>query len=171
MKKPYTPQPGTISYRAVEFFKSKPEGFTATSADLADALGLTDNNVRPYLKSVIESGILRTFQDPTSKVRKAVWSLGDGVPLPTPPVPDDEFDTNPPVRKIIPAAGTEMPATNGVQSVFDLAAKTPKKPAGLRLAYFNDGALMIDNGRAEAVELTPEEAVEVFKFLARIEPN
>lgn len=171
LKKPYQPQPGTIAHRVIEFLKSKPAGSTISSGELAEFIEIDKvSSLMAFLKTPVSHGLLN-FESAKGTKGGGKWSLGDGIPPAAPaPIEGEETDPAPPVVKLVPAAKTKLPVTSAVPSVFDLA-RQPKKHEGLRLAYFNDGSLTIDNRRSPAIEFTPAESIELFKFLARIEPN
>lgn len=93
MNSTYTPQPGTITARAVAHLKKQPPGTVLTSAQLAEALHLDDSKtIYPSMVTAVRHGIVH--QDYKADDRRILlWSLGNGKSIDL--IEDDEDDSGP----------------------------------------------------------------------------
>jgi hypothetical protein len=144
---PYESQPGTIPHRVIEHLRSLPEGTELSLTDAALAMGWENaRGLKSWLVPAVEGGAL-AFR--IGGARMTFVRLGDGKNL-------YEREDDKTVAHI--------PAT-AVSSIFAFAEQ--RKAAPFSTAEHSDGRLTIQrNGRVIA-ELTPEEALQHMKFLAR----
>lgn len=106
MSSTYTPQPGTIPAKVIEYLKGQPEGHEAAAVEICEAIGQDTINLTPFLTTPEKHGLLKRSRKEGS--RAAFWSLGDGKPV-APPVDDEEEpDNHPVVQRVLPASA---PAT------------------------------------------------------------
>lgn len=85
----YTPQPGTIPYRVIEFLKQQPPGSEFSSAALAEAIGHEGASLSLYLLVARDCGAVKSEkrQPLTGGQRTHYWRLGEGERLPKPSKP------------------------------------------------------------------------------------
>lgn len=107
MSAPYTPQPGTIPAKVVAYLQSKPKGFTATTAEICEAIGQDSTiNLPAFVQAAEKNGALKRHREPG--IRFVFWSLGDGTPVVQTADEDNEPDRLPVVQRVLPASA---PAT------------------------------------------------------------
>lgn len=88
----YDPPPGTIPAKIIAHLRSLPAGTKLRHAELVESLGLElgpNSSLHNYLVAAIKHGALVQERD-QDDLRRVVWSLGDGVPLPA--QKDDDHD-------------------------------------------------------------------------------
>lgn len=174
----YTPQPGTIPHRVIEFLKQQPRGVEFSSAHLAEAIGHDGASIAIYLAAALEHGVLKGEKrvPPLGGQKTYFWSLGDGTPLPKPDdyVPDEPLK---PRNASMPAAPAPAPAappaaadTVVKRKEPDSAAPepVPPSPAGSAVfGWFSDGSMTIRNSGQE-MALSPAATHDLVKFIDRV---
>lgn len=95
----YTPQPGTVPYRALAYLKALPEGVQPPSTvELAEALGVDPAVVTATLPAALRDGQVQRHPFTTAAGRASYrWTAVAGQPAPAAEVDDD-----PPRRKLVP---------------------------------------------------------------------
>jgi len=166
----YTPQPGTIAYKAINFLRLMPRSKSYSSAELAENIGCSGSDIAASLKTPRRHGIIKA-----EKVDGLIfWSMGDGIP-PAEVVDDaDAEDTQP----LHPAPGIP----NVASSVFALgdrakpADEKPEQRAGPAVVVrsvvsrpalfgmFSDGTMTISKNN-DVVELNAAEVKEMRAFM------
>lgn len=87
----YQPQPGTIAARVLNWLRLQPRDYCASSAVLAEELGVLPGNIQPSLVAAVRQGAVAM-----EKVDGLLyWSLGDGTPLPRPLDQQDDEPLHP----------------------------------------------------------------------------
>lgn len=97
----YTPQPGTIPYRAIAILQREP-GAELPAAPICEELGTDTNIFATCMRPAREAGLVHTRKEG----RLLYWRLGDGTPDLAPrPRDEDSLQgvwTAPPAEKIDP---------------------------------------------------------------------
>jgi len=175
----YTPQPGTIPYRVIEYLKIQPRGLEFSSAALAEAIGHDGAGLRSCLAIPLEHGALKADKrvPPLGGKATLFWSLGDGTPLPKP----DDYEPDQPLSKpptMAAAPQASKPAADTVIKRKKPAAKTPAQVPKLAPApeapqqrwtfgWFSDGSLVIRRPGAEDIQLSTEDTTDLVNFVIR----
>ena len=173
----YTPQPGTLPHKAIEYLKLLPPGASASSSELAEVLEADTGNLATYLMPAVKAGALKRFHKPGNK-RLWHYAVGNGAPV---EAGDDQADDD--RKPLSKPAPTPDPV---IASPFRLgerlgakpdeteqkAAKPKQEPAkpeqAARFGVFSDGTMTIERGAA-FVSLTAEEANRLADFvIARV---
>lgn len=96
----YTPQPGTIAAKVIEYLRTQPPGTVIASAPLLEAIGHSDISagLKPFVERAVAEGLIQIEKRPGDRL--AYWRLGDGVPLAQPADDDDQVDQPQTVVKI-----------------------------------------------------------------------
>lgn len=79
MSKSYTPEPGTVPAKAVEYFDLNPEAEVATK-DLVGLLGIPIKNISGALAKAVQAGLLAVRR----QGRSCCYRKGNGVPMERP---------------------------------------------------------------------------------------
>lgn len=175
----YTPQPGTIPHRVIEFLKSQPHGLEFSTAALAEAIGHEGSGLHACLATPLEHGAVKADKrvPPLGGKATLFWSLGDGTP---PPKPED-YEPDQPLHKRTNAATpkTGKPAAETVikrkaPTAKAAPAKAPKlEPAQAAtnqrevFGWFSDGSLLIRSPGAGDIHLSPEITTDLVNFVIR----
>lgn len=172
----YEPIPGSYPAKAIAHLRSLPPGTWVPSAVLAEAIGLDDGKVQPYLMTAVKGGALikRRCKD---NVQLGEWSLGDGVPDPGPPpdepleptekpqrpVPTSAFD----VERIVARAKASSTSEPEVERRFKRAGTStvPEFRAGL----FTDGTLVIE-AQGQRMVLVADHVAQLRQLVAWSKP-
>ena len=140
--KPYEPQPGSYSAKALEHLQTLAPGTWVSGADLAAAVGL-DGSLSPYVGAAIKNGALKSRQMRSDR-RLTEYSVGDNKPIPKAHdyVPDEPLAPVPQVSRTTPT------------SVFDalkVGELTPSVPPvkhasvqPFRAGLFTDDTLVLE---------------------------
>ena len=99
MSSAYTPQPGTISAKVIEYLKGLPEGHEAASAEIGEAIGQELMNLTPFLSTPEKHGLLKRSRK--EGLCTVFWSLGDGKPVAAPVDEEEEPDNHPVVQRVL----------------------------------------------------------------------
>lgn len=96
----YTPQPGTIAAKVIEYLRTQPPGTVIASAPLLEAIGHSElrGGLRPFMEASIEAGLVQAEKRPDDRL--VYWRVGDGVPVVRPADDDDQVDQPEAVVKI-----------------------------------------------------------------------
>lgn len=79
----YTPQPGTIPARVIEYLKTQPVGFTASSAEISEAIGQDSAlNLAAFVSTAERHGALHRHRKPGTRI--VFWGLSAAAPATTP---------------------------------------------------------------------------------------
>lgn len=173
---PYSPQPGTLSFRAVEHLKSLGADVEPSTAELADALDTSINGLPTSLEYALKHGVLIARKDG----RVLRWSLGRaGAPLPA----SDDEDDDPPRQIVVPADANPLgdmrwmlpfsaqTSVNGVKPARAKSVETAKtEPQPMRIALWSDGTLEIRrDSLADLVLFSRDEARAIVDYLNAID--
>lgn len=172
----YEPIPGSYPAKAIDYLRSLPPGTWVAGAVLAEAIGLDDGRVQPYMVTAIKGGALVTRRCHGNS-RLAEWSLGDGVPDPGPPpdepleptekpqrpVPTSAFD----VERIVVSAKASSTSEPEVERRFKRAntSTVPEFRAGL----FTDGTLVIE-AQGQRMVLVADHVAQLRQLVAWSKP-
>ena len=174
----YTPQPGTIPHRVIEFLKQQPPGMEFSTYALADAIGHAGASLSMYLSTALEHGALKSEKrvPPLGGQKTSFWSLGDGTPLPKPVdyEPDEPLPQRNPSK---PAAAALAPAAQPSAADTVVKRKEPAKPSKVQavatlnravFGWFSDGCLVIRQQGAADLQLSQEETDDLVKFIRQV---
>lgn len=95
----YTPQPGTIAAKVIEYLRTQPPGTVIATAPLLEAIGHSELRfgLRPFMEASIEAGLVQAEKRPDDRL--VYWRVGDGVPVVRPADDDDQSaDSRPAAR-------------------------------------------------------------------------
>lgn len=170
----YTPQPGTIPYRVIEFLKQQPPGTEFSSAALAEAIGHEGASLSLYLSVARDCGAVKSEkrQPLTGGQQTYYWRLGEGESLPKPPdyEPDEPLTPRNPARPLssilAPAAADAV-----VKRKEPAAPSKPQAVANLNRAvfgWFTDGSLVIRQPGAADIQLSQEDTDDLVKFIRQV---
>ncbi len=177
MSKTYTPQPGTIPYRAVQYLQRLQPGADIANGPLADELDVSTNTLISCLATAVHHGVIKRDR----REGLIYWSLGDGTPLPAAPDAEDDQDMK---SKIIitPAAVAAMAKANDklAKRLEKAVAVGPTKDAQVVniqieldlpppepvFGAFSDGSLSIKHGDS-FVSLGEKHARALQEFMNR----
>lgn len=160
----YSPPAGTIPHKVIEFLRSKPAGFEASTAELAEAIGQENLSLSPYLVAAREHGVLKTDKrSPTPGAQHTLfWSLGGEFITAKPADPQPKKVQKPIVIHTIP---TRIPTAKPA------AVAKPERPATQQkqpiFGWFSDGSMVIRQPGAEDVTLSPAAAADLKSFISR----
>lgn len=159
MTKPYTPQPGTIPHRVIQYLQRLEPGKGIANAPLADELDISANSITACMQPALHHGLVKR-----ERIDGIIhWKIGDGTPLPAEPDAEDDPEMKSKIV-ITPAAAAAKAASNdnlakrlekairhetrceadptaiGIQIQLDLPDPEPVFGA------FSDGSLSIEQG-------------------------
>lgn len=73
----YTPQPGTVAFRAIAHLETLPRGAELMTSALAEAIGCDGKNIVPSLEAALASGLVFRRQRDNHLRSPMWWSLVD----------------------------------------------------------------------------------------------
>lgn len=86
MTKPYTPQPGTIPFRVIQYLQRLAPGTGIANAPLADELDIVANSITACMQPALHHGLVKR-----ERIDGIIhWKLGDGTPAPAAPDADED---------------------------------------------------------------------------------
>lgn len=174
----YTPQPGTIPAKAIEWLRAQPPGAEVSSAELAEAIGADTSSIIPCLVTPRQHGIVKSSHRPGNK-RLLYWSLGDGTLMEKPHdyVPDEPLHDTAQKKPQTKLAGEFKALRDAMdaEAAAPAAEPAPKKKAEPKkkivrdvvFAAYSDGTMLIDVGYS-TVRLNADEADQLIDFVLRI---
>jgi hypothetical protein len=96
----YTPQPGTLPARALEWFRAQPPGAMVATAVLAEFLGVDQMQIHGSLQYPRDQGAFVSEK----REGRVYWGLGTGAPAAS----DEDEDTDTPPTKTTRAADGDL---------------------------------------------------------------
>lgn len=161
----YTPQPGTIPHRVIEFLKQHPHGAEFSGAEIADAIGHDGAALTVYLSNPVDRGALKVDKrvPPHGGHKVNYYSLGDGIPLPK---ADDDVDEplHKPLSAPALAPAEEIPARSKPANPHQAAQTLSRAVFG----WFSDGSLVIRQSGAADIQLSQEDTDDLVKFIRQV---
>lgn len=156
-----TYNPRGLAAAALDHLRSLPPGSVVSSATLADAIGVSPpSQLSSILGYPVAHGLIIKTKDPENQNRNR-WALGDGTP-PSAAAEEDEFDTDPPVHRVVPMHDWRAQLSAAMAKKRDRAA--PASARQLRIALFSDGALVIHRGE-EVLSFDQAETRQICQYL------
>lgn len=156
MSATYTPQPGTIPFRAIEALKLMEVGSEVPTAVMLELLGHPKDwaGLTTCLSPAVEAGLISRRMEG----RRIYWSLGDGKPLaPYEVDPSDATDE--------PAAEPDAKATTAACDPLPTPDDDGEGTAiGCEFAITSTGRLLIDCG-GKSLALSKEQADHLMAYL------
>lgn len=179
--RPYTPQPGTIPAKFIEYLKAQPPGQAVSTAVVLDAIGQPElKSIRTYMLSAIGAGVVHCERQVGE--RGLMWSLGAGL---SPAAGDtglrDDHDEDtdlaapPPVPNLAASSVFALAQATAVdvaeRKVVDEITPATSAPASaaseFRCALFSDGQFLIQSGTIKAL-LSVDHTRKLLHYLDRI---
>lgn len=155
MSTTYTPQPGTISFRAIEALKLMEVGAEVPTVVMLELLGQPKDwaGLTTCLSPAVDAGLISR----RTEGRRIYWSLGDGKPLaPYEVEPSDATDE--------PAAAAQAPATTVCAEQLPPPEEDAGEDLGCEFAITSTGRLLIDCG-GKSLALSKEQADHLMAYL------
>lgn len=156
MTKPYTPQPGTIPHRVIEYLRRAAPGTSIATAPLADELDVSSSSILPCMGPAIRDGLVKR-----ERVDGIIhWSLGDGTPPPAAPDAEDDHEMKSKIVLTPAAVAKAAEANDKLAKRLEKAIESGPKPGDIVLiprqvdlappepvfGAFSDGSLSIEQG-------------------------
>lgn len=144
MSTTYTPQPGTISFRAIEALKLMEVGAEVPTVVMLELLGQPKDwaGLTTCLSPAVDAGLISR----RTEGRRIYWSLGDGEPLSG----SYEIEATTPTDE--PAAAAQYPATTVRADQLPPPAEEAGEDIGCEFAITSTGRLLIDcDGKSVAL--------------------
>ncbi len=154
MSTTYTPQPGTISFRAIEALKLMEVGAEVPTVVMLELLGQPKDwaGLTTCLSPAVDAGLISR----RTEGRRIYWSLGDGEPL------SGSYEIEAPTPTDEPAAAAaQYPATT-VQ--LPPPAEEAGEDIGCEFAITSTGRLLIDCA-GKNVALSKHQAEHLMAYL------
>ncbi|MGE0110016.1 hypothetical protein [Aquabacterium sp.] len=156
MSTTYTPQPGTISFRAIEALKLMEVGAEVPTVVMLELLGQPKDwaGLTTCLSPAVDAGLISR----RTEGRRIYWSLGDGEPLSgsyeiEAPTPTDEAE-----------AAAQVPATTAHADQLPPTAEEAGEDLGCEFAITSTGRLLIDCD-GKSVALSKHQADHLMTYL------
>ena len=155
MSTTYTPQPGTISFRAIEALKLMEVGAEVPTVVMLELLGQPKDwaGLTTCLSPAVDAGLISR----RTEGRRIYWSLGDGEPLSG----SDEIEAPTPTDE--PAAA-QYPATTVRADQLPPPAEEAGEDIGCEFAITSTGRLLIDCD-GKSVALSKHQAENLMAYL------
>lgn len=115
----YKPTPGSKTAQALEHLQAQPGGTKLTCADFVATFGWDSSNVKNYLKSLLDHGIVVAEQ--VGDTRKQCYQLPVAGKPPADAFEADERRGGQPLQRIVPATQAPKPSARSPASVFHQA--------------------------------------------------
>ncbi|OWQ92012.1 hypothetical protein CDN99_06550 [Roseateles aquatilis] len=188
----YTPQPGTIPFRALAYLRTQPLGKKYSTGELAEAIDVDPLSMGPCLMTAVTAGLISRTKAPGQRWRQ--WSLGTGAPAAAPAPAADadaedpaDFTPNAP-RATAPSANeaalqawpaqppapapepppAEAPAPIAVPPAAPKPRAARQAEPTFACALWSDGRLQLTRGNAVLAQLTADETRALLHYLDRI---
>jgi len=156
MSTTYTPQPGTISFRAIEALKLMEVGAEVPTVVMLELLGQPKDwaGLTTCLSPAVDAGLISR----RTEGRRIYWSLGDGEPLSG----SYEIEATTPTDE--PAAAAQVPATTVRADQLPRPAEEAGEDIGCEFAITSTGRLLIDCD-GKSVALSKHQAEHLMAYL------
>lgn len=144
MSATYTPQPGTIPFRAIEALKLMEVGAEVQTVVMLELLGQPKDwaGLTTCLSPAVDAGLISR----RTEGRRIYWSLGDGQPLSG----SYEIEATTPTDE--PAASAQAPATTVRADQLPPPEEDAGEDIGCEFAITSTGRLLIDcDGKSVAL--------------------
>ena len=151
----YHPHPSTVAHRALLHLAQQPDGTRLPASVLADALGVAAKDIRGYMQTSLDRGLVEQEAGPDGIKRWYIASLTVAVYYRN--LPENADTAQPPDPPSTP------PAARKPRQVDAAAAPTTPFSAAL----WTDGRLMIHQG-GQQMELGVEEVRVLVGYLERM---
>jgi hypothetical protein len=162
MSKPYTPQPGTIPARVIDYLKTLPPGTHLSSAALCEELDIEISFLSSSLQRPRTMGAVVSRPVPGNK-RNLEWAIGDGTPLPPPPDHEPDEPLQAPVVKRELSPKREVLRSQPLPKLSDFKPTQRDMSDHFLAGVFTDGSLLIEHGGI-AITLNPKQAAQIARL-------
>lgn len=158
MSPTYTPQPGTISFRAIEALKLMEVGAEVPTVVMLELLGQPKDwaGLTTCLSPAVDAGLISR----RTEGRRIYWSLGDGEPLSG----SYEIEAPTPTDEPAAAAAAQYPATTVRADQLPPPAEEAGEDIGCEFAITSTGRLLIDCA-GKNVALSKHQAEHLMAYL------